>query len=64
MHVRDIWRAFRRRPMAMVGLFMLLAVVFVAVFAPWLAPYNPYESIDVTAADIKAKFPGDAIYEE
>jgi peptide/nickel transport system permease protein len=54
MHIIDIWRAFRRRPMAMVGLFMLLAVVFVAVFAPWLAPYDPHESIDVTAADILA----------
>ena len=54
MSVREIWRAFRRRPAAMVGLFMLLLVVFVAVFAPLLAPYDPYESVDVTAADILA----------
>jgi peptide/nickel transport system permease protein len=54
MSVREIWRAFRRRPAAMVGLFMLLFVVFFAVFAPWLAPYDPYESVDVTAADILA----------
>jgi peptide/nickel transport system permease protein len=54
MTVREIWRVFRRRPAAMVGLFMLLLVVFVAIFAPWLAPYDPYESVDVTAADILA----------
>jgi peptide/nickel transport system permease protein len=54
MNAREVWRAFRRRPAAMVGLFMLLFVVFVAIFAPWLAPYDPYESVDVTAADILA----------
>lgn len=27
----------------MIGLFMFLVVVFAAVFAPWLAPYNPLE---------------------
>lgn len=54
MGVREIWRAFRRRPAAMVGLFMLLLVVFVATFAPWLAPYNPYDSVDVTVSDILA----------
>jgi peptide/nickel transport system permease protein len=54
MGVREIWSVLRRRPAAMAGLFMLLSVVFVAVFAPWLAPYDPYESVDVTAADILA----------
>ena len=54
MSIKEIWRAFRRRPAAMAGLFMLAFVIFVAAFAPWLAPYDPYESVDVTAADILA----------
>ena len=32
-----------RRPLALTGLIIIAAVVLAAVFAPWLAPYNPYE---------------------
>jgi peptide/nickel transport system permease protein len=31
----------RSHPLAAVGLFFLLAFLVMAVFAPWLAPYNP-----------------------
>jgi peptide/nickel transport system permease protein len=44
---KGIWRTFRRRPMGIVGALMLLSVVFVAIFAPWLAPYDPEARIDV-----------------
>jgi peptide/nickel transport system permease protein len=40
--------------MGVIGAAMLLLVVVVAVFAPWLAPYNPRERVDVTPADILA----------
>jgi peptide/nickel transport system permease protein len=33
---------------------MLGIVVFAAVFAPWVAPYNPYERVQVEASDILA----------
>jgi peptide/nickel transport system permease protein len=39
------WRQLRRNPMGLVGLVMLLLVVGMAVFAPWLAPYDPYASV-------------------
>ncbi|WP_025029577.1 ABC transporter permease [Nitratireductor aquibiodomus] len=32
-----------RRPLALTGLIIIAVVVLAAVFAPWLAPYNPYE---------------------
>ena len=51
---REIWRTFRRRPMGIVGALMLLSVVFVAIFAPWLAPYDPDEQIDVEPGDLLA----------
>jgi len=49
---KEIWRTFRRRPMGMVGALMLFSVVFVAVFAPWLAPYDPEARIDVKPEDL------------
>lgn len=52
--LEEIWRAFLRKPMGIVGLIMLLAVVFVALSAPWLAPYNPKEKIDVEPGDLLA----------
>jgi peptide/nickel transport system permease protein len=54
MEFLQIWNTFRRKPMAMLGVFMLLSVVFMAVFAPWLAPYDPDERIDAEPADILA----------
>ncbi len=47
-------KQFVRSPMGVVGALMLLLVVLVAAFAPWLAPYNPRERVDVTPADILA----------
>jgi peptide/nickel transport system permease protein/oligopeptide transport system permease protein len=41
------WRRFRRvffqRRIVILGLLVLLLLVFVAIFAAWLAPYNPYD---------------------
>jgi ABC-type dipeptide/oligopeptide/nickel transport system permease subunit len=40
---KDSWRHFAKNRLALVGLVILLALVFVAIFAPWLAPYDPAE---------------------
>lgn len=37
----DFWRRFARNPLAVLGLFIVLGMVFTGVFAPWLAPYDP-----------------------
>jgi peptide/nickel transport system permease protein len=42
-------RQFAESRLAMLGLTMLLAIVLVAVFAPWLAPQDPY---DLTKLDL------------
>ena len=49
-----IWKTLRRKPMAIVGMVMLAIVIFVAIFAPWLAPYDPNERVDVVPEDILA----------
>jgi peptide/nickel transport system permease protein len=50
--LREIGRAFIRRPAGIVGLIMLLVVVLVAIAAPWLAPYHPKDKIDVSPGDL------------
>jgi peptide/nickel transport system permease protein len=37
-------RRFRRDPVAMAALFVILALILVAVLAPWVAPNDPYRS--------------------
>ncbi|ASP23245.1 putative D,D-dipeptide transport system permease protein DdpC (plasmid) [Antarctobacter heliothermus] len=36
-----IARAFARNPLAMLGAVIIGVLIFVAIFAPWLAPYSP-----------------------
>lgn len=50
----SIWRTFLRRPLGVVGVLMLLIALTVAVGAPWLAPYNPYDDIRPEPDDIMA----------
>lgn len=35
-------RRFARNPLGMFGLLILIALLFCAAFAPWLAPHDPY----------------------
>jgi len=37
---RLYWRRLKRRPAALVGTIIFCCFVFLAVFGPWLAPYN------------------------
>lgn len=39
-----IWDRFRRNRRAVLGLILIGLQFFVVVFAPWLAPYDPYEA--------------------
>jgi len=48
-------RTLLSRPMGAIGVAMLLVALVVAVAAPFLAPYDPYESIRVTVFDIYQK---------
>lgn len=37
------WRTFRSNRTAVIGLVMVIAIVFIAIFAPLIAPHNPLE---------------------
>jgi peptide/nickel transport system permease protein len=47
-------RQFLQKPAGVIGAAMLLLVVLSAVFAPWIAPYDPYERLQVQPEDILA----------
>lgn len=47
-------RDFFRRRMAVLGTVMLAVVVLAAIFAPLVAPYNPYARVQVQPEDILA----------
>jgi peptide/nickel transport system permease protein len=42
------WRGLLKSPLVLIGSAMLLVVVFVAIFAPWIAPYDPDDTTRVT----------------
>ncbi|MCA9836993.1 MAG: ABC transporter permease [Trueperaceae bacterium] len=35
-------RTMRKNPVTALGLFIVASLIFIAIFAPWLAPYDPY----------------------
>ncbi|HOZ34697.1 MAG TPA: ABC transporter permease, partial [Tabrizicola sp.] len=37
---RDAWRRLKRNRLAVAGLVIIAALVVVAVFGPWLSPYD------------------------
>ncbi|MDN5335223.1 MAG: peptide/nickel transport system permease protein [Synergistales bacterium] len=41
----EAWLRFKRNKLAMLGLFMVVSVILVAILAPYLAPYDPFEQL-------------------
>jgi peptide/nickel transport system permease protein len=52
--VRGLWRRVRRSWMGLIGLVMLVVAVAMALFAPWLAPYDPQAPVRATLDSIYA----------
>jgi peptide/nickel transport system permease protein len=48
------WRQLLGKQQGLIGLVMLGLIFFVALFGPWIAPYDPYEPVEATAADVMA----------
>ena len=40
-----VWRRFRRDPVAVGALIVILALVLIALLAPWIAPQDPYKGM-------------------
>jgi peptide/nickel transport system permease protein len=46
--LQEVWYALRRNPTAMAGFALIGILIFCALFAPWIAPYDP-KAIDMDA---------------
>ncbi len=42
---KTAWRRLFKRRSALVGMGILFFLIFIAIFAPWLAPYDPYQPL-------------------
>jgi peptide/nickel transport system permease protein len=40
---KSIWHNIQRHPGLLIGLAILASLIVVAVFAPWISPYSPYD---------------------
>ena len=52
------WLAFRTNWLAMVGLAIVVALILVALLAPWLAPYDPVAGGDLRTERLLPPFSG------
>jgi peptide/nickel transport system permease protein len=50
----SFWRTFLRNKMGLAGLFMLGSILLIAIFAPWIAPFDPYDIFEATTSDVLA----------
>ena len=49
----DVWYSFRTSPTAIVAAVVAALCIFCAVFAPWVAPHNPYDLASLNLADAR-----------
>jgi peptide/nickel transport system permease protein len=49
----DIWYSFTTSPMAMLAAVIALLCVFCSVFAPWVAPHNPFDLATLNLSDAR-----------
>jgi peptide/nickel transport system permease protein len=47
----DLWWSFRRSPVTVAAALVALAIVAGAVFAPWIAPHNPFDPASLRLLD-------------
>jgi peptide/nickel transport system permease protein len=52
--IPGIARTFLRNKMGVCGLFMLISIILVAIFAPQIAPYDPYKIVEANTSDVLA----------
>jgi peptide/nickel transport system permease protein len=52
--LETIWSIFLRNRMGMLGLVMLVSILLIAIFAPWIAPFDPYKIVKATTSDVLA----------
>jgi peptide/nickel transport system permease protein len=49
----DVWHSFRTSPMAIGAAVVAVVCVFCALFAPWVAPHNPFDLATLELSDAR-----------
>jgi peptide/nickel transport system permease protein len=49
----DVWYSFKHSPVAIVSAVLVLICVVGALFAPWLAPHNPFDLATLNLSDAR-----------
>ena len=49
----DVWHSFKRSPTAIGAAVIAALCIFVAVFAPWVAPHDPFDLASVDLSDAR-----------
>ncbi|MEO7246691.1 MAG: ABC transporter permease [Rubrivivax sp.] len=49
----DVWYSFRSSPVAMGAAVTAFICLFAALFAPWIAPHNPYDLATIDLSDAR-----------
>ncbi len=47
----DLWWSFTHSPVVMLAALVTVVIIFSAVFAPWVAPYNPFDLAQLDLMD-------------
>ena len=51
--MRAFWREYRRNPVAVIALGVVVGIGLVTLFAPWIAPQDPYDMATVNLMDAR-----------
>ena len=51
--LREAWEEYRRSPVAVLALLVVLAVATLAILAPWIAPQDPYDQAALDLFDAR-----------
>jgi peptide/nickel transport system permease protein len=49
----DVWHSFKTSPMAILAAVIATLCVFCSVFAPWVAPHNPFDLASLNLSDAR-----------
>ncbi|MEO5733289.1 MAG: hypothetical protein ABIN96_12430, partial [Rubrivivax sp.] len=47
----DVWHSFRSSPVAIGAAFIAALCILGSLFAPWVAPHNPFDLASVNLSD-------------
>ncbi|MBN8507695.1 MAG: ABC transporter permease [Burkholderiales bacterium] len=49
----DVWHSFRTSPMAITAALIAFVCIFCALFAPWVAPHDPFDMASLSLSDAR-----------